>query len=92
MSHRAPTVSVHVLALAVGATFALPDIPLPPDMAKMTGVPTLVGLCVPHMGMHAILATEIERNRDPQRARALNPALHDFDAWLAANGAKIPIG
>ena len=46
---------------ALPAAFALPDIPLPPDMAKMTGVPTLVGLCIPHMGMHAILATEIER-------------------------------
>jgi hypothetical protein len=41
---------------------------------------------------HAILGDEFQRNRDPQRARALNPALQDFDAWLAANGAKIPIG
>ncbi len=46
---------------ALPASFALPDIPLPPDMAKMTGVPTLVGLCVPGMGMHAILTSEIER-------------------------------
>jgi hypothetical protein len=27
----------------------------------MMGVPALVGLCVPKMGMHAILSTEIER-------------------------------
>jgi len=46
--------------------FALPDIPLPPEMAKMTGVPTLIGLCVPQMGMHALLATEME-SKDPFR-------------------------
>lgn len=43
------------------AGYGLPDIPLPPDMAKMTGVSALVGICVPHMGMHALLTTEIER-------------------------------
>lgn len=41
--------------------FGLPDISLPPDMVHMTGVPTLIGLCVPKMGMHAILTREIER-------------------------------
>jgi hypothetical protein len=46
---------------ALPAAYGLPDVPLPPDMAKMTGVPTLVGLCVPQMGMHAILSSEIER-------------------------------
>jgi hypothetical protein len=46
---------------ALPAAFALPDIPLPPEMAHMTGVSTLVGLCVPQMGMHGILTTEIER-------------------------------
>lgn len=46
---------------ALPAGYALPDIPLPPDMAGMLGVPTLVGLCVPKMGMHAILETEIAR-------------------------------
>jgi hypothetical protein len=46
---------------ALPAAFALPDIPLPPDMAKMTGVPALIGLCVPGMGIHAILASEVER-------------------------------
>lgn len=43
------------------AGYGLPDIPLPPEMAKMMGVPALIGLCVPHMGMHALLTTEIER-------------------------------
>jgi hypothetical protein len=46
---------------ALPASFALPDIPLPPEMAKMTGVSSLVGLCVPGMGMHAILSSEVER-------------------------------
>jgi hypothetical protein len=46
---------------ALPAAFGLPDVPLPPEMIQMTGVPTLVGLCVPKMGMHAILTTEIER-------------------------------
>lgn len=43
------------------AGYGLPDIPLPSEMATMMGVPELVGLCVPHMGMHALLTTEIER-------------------------------
>lgn len=41
--------------------YGLPDIPLPPEMAQVMGVPVLIGLCVPQMGMHALLATEIER-------------------------------
>ena len=45
---------------AIPAAYALPDIPLPPDMAKMMGADTLVGLCVPQMGMHALLASEME--------------------------------
>lgn len=43
------------------AGYALPDFPLPPEMAQMMGVSTLVGICVPQMGMHALLASEIER-------------------------------
>ena len=49
---------------ALPASYALPDIPLPPDMMGMFGVPALVGLCVPTMGMHALLNSEIERT-DP---------------------------
>ncbi len=30
-------------------------------MAKMMGAPVLVGLCVPKMGMHALLDSEIDR-------------------------------
>lgn len=45
--------------LATG--YSLPDQPLPPDMAKMIGVSTLVGICVPGMGMHSLLTAELER-------------------------------
>lgn len=37
-------------ALPVG--YALPDEPLPPEVAAMIGVDTLIGVCVPTMGMH----------------------------------------
>jgi hypothetical protein len=46
------------------AAYGLIDVPLPPDMAKMMGVPTLVGLCVPKMGMHSLLSAEME-SKDP---------------------------
>ena len=44
--------------LATG--YSLPDQPLPPDMAKMIGVSTLVGVCVPQMGMHSLPTAELE--------------------------------
>ncbi len=45
---------------ALAAGYSLPDAPLPPEMVKMTGVSTLVGICVPQMGMHSLLTTEME--------------------------------
>ncbi len=46
---------------ALPAGYSLPDVPLPPDMAKAMGAPdTLVGLCVPQMGMHALPTAELE--------------------------------
>jgi uncharacterized protein YbjT (DUF2867 family) len=39
----------------------------------------------------AMLGDEFQRYRDAARTRALNPALLDFDAWLAANASRIPI-
>jgi len=45
---------------ALPAAYGLPDVDLPPDMATMTGVPTLVGLCVPKMGMHSLLDSEMK--------------------------------
>ncbi len=40
----------------------------------------------------AILGDEFLRTRDPKASRSLNPGLLDFDAWLSANAATIPIG
>jgi len=45
---------------ALPAGYALPDEPLPPPMVQLTGVSTLVGICVPQMGMHSLLITEFE--------------------------------
>jgi hypothetical protein len=41
---------------------------------------------------HAILGEEFRRQRSPEVARALNPALQSFDRWLSANASRIPIG
>jgi uncharacterized protein YbjT (DUF2867 family) len=40
----------------------------------------------------AILGEEFNRNRSPELARSLNPALQSFDVWLGANASRIPIG
>ena len=40
----------------------------------------------------AILGDEFLRSRDVALSRALNPELQSFDAWLAANIGRIPIG
>ena len=39
----------------------------------------------------AILGDEFLRMRDLELSRSLNPALLGFDAWLAANAARVPI-
>ena len=41
---------------------------------------------------HAILGEEFLRSRDSGLARSLNPKLLTFDAWLAANAGRMPIG
>jgi hypothetical protein len=46
---------------AVPRGYSLPDITLPPEMAKVVGAPAMIGLCVPQMGMHAMLQSEVER-------------------------------
>jgi uncharacterized protein YbjT (DUF2867 family) len=40
----------------------------------------------------AILGEEFNRNRSPELARSLNPALQSFDVGLGANASRIPIG
>jgi hypothetical protein len=41
---------------------------------------------------HSLLGEEFRRFRSPEVARALNPALLSFDAWLGANAGRIPLG
>jgi uncharacterized protein YbjT (DUF2867 family) len=41
---------------------------------------------------HAILGEEFFGYRSPVKARELHPQLLGFDAWLAANAARIPLG
>jgi len=41
---------------------------------------------------HALLGEEFLRFRSPATARALHPKVLPFDAWLAANAERIPIG
>jgi hypothetical protein len=40
--------------------YAMPDEQLPPELVEITGVETLIGLCVPEMGMHSLVAVEME--------------------------------
>ncbi|HSE44849.1 MAG TPA: hypothetical protein VLA89_05930, partial [Gemmatimonadales bacterium] len=44
----------------LAAGYTLPDVTLPPPMAAMIGTTTLMGLCVPGMGMHSLLTSELE--------------------------------
>jgi hypothetical protein len=41
------------------AAYSLPDEELPDDVAAMIGVKTLVGVCVPQMGMHSLVTEEL---------------------------------
>jgi hypothetical protein len=45
---------------ALPSGYSLPDVTLPPPMASMIGISNLVGLCVPQMGMHSLLTSELE--------------------------------
>jgi uncharacterized protein YbjT (DUF2867 family) len=40
----------------------------------------------------AIRGADFLASRDPKLSRELNPALLDFDAWLAANKGRVPVG
>ena len=40
--------------------YGMPDEQLPPELVEITGVETLIGLCVPEMGMHSLVAVEME--------------------------------
>ena len=72
---------------ALPTTYALPDIPLPPDMAAMLGVPALIGLCVPQMGMHAIPASELD-SKEPFRASMVVGYTHGKPIFIEPMVAK----
>lgn len=74
---------------AIGRTVNFFDVPF--DVYRGLGFPGAEDLGNMFQ-FQAMLGDEFQRNRDPKRSRALNPALLDFDAWLAANAAKMPVG
>jgi hypothetical protein len=43
----------------LSAGYEIPDVDLPPPVAAMVGANRLIGLCVPQMGMHSLLASEL---------------------------------
>ena len=49
-------------ALAQG--YSLPDEQLPEELVALTGVETLIGVCVPEMGMHSLVTVEMQ-SEDP---------------------------
>jgi uncharacterized protein YbjT (DUF2867 family) len=77
------------LGRALGKTVTFQDVPF--DVYRGLGFPG-----ADDMGnmfqYQALLGEAFLRARDPQLSRALNPALQDFDAWLARNASRIPLG
>lgn len=76
------------MAAALGRKVNFVDVPF--DVYRGLGFPGAEDLGNMFQ-FHAILGDEFLRSRDPQLARSLNPALLDFEAWLAANIGRIPI-
>ncbi len=74
---------------ALGSAIAFQDVPF--DVYRGLGFPGADDLG--NMFQFQQLAGEaFLKSRDPASSRALNPQLQSFDAWLAANAARIPIG
>lgn len=85
---RGPELAVK-LARALGRPVTFVDVPF--DAYRALGFPGAADLG--NMFQYqAIEGDEFVNSRSPKLARTLNPELLDFDAWLAANGALIPIG
>ena len=77
------------LGQALGRTVTFQDVPF--DVYRGLGFPG-----ADDMGnmfeYQAMLGEAFLRARDPRLSRALNPAIQDFDAWLAGNASRIPLG
>jgi len=76
------------MSRALGQTVNFYDVPF--DVFRGLGFPGAEDLGNMFQ-FQAMTGEEFQRARDPKRSRELYPALMDFDAWLAANAAKIPI-
>jgi uncharacterized protein YbjT (DUF2867 family) len=76
------------MARALGRNVQFQDVPF--DVFRGLGFPGADDLGNMFQ-FQAILGAEFLRARDPQLSRTLNPQLQHFDAWLAANAARIPI-
>ena len=76
------------MARALGRPIRFQDMPF--DVYRGLGFPGAEDLGNMFQ-FQAILGDEFLRSRDPAAARALNPALLDFNTWLAANANHIPV-
>jgi len=77
------------MALALGRKVTFQDIPF--DAYRTLEFPGAEDLANMFQ-FQAILGDEFLHSRDPGLSRSLNPGLLSFDAWLAANASRIPVG
>ena len=77
------------MSRALGRTVNFVDLPF--DVYRGLGFPGAEDLGNMFQ-FHQILGEEFQRHRNAQVARSFNPALLDFDAWLAANAGRIALG
>ena len=73
---------------ALGRKVVFTDVPF--DVYRGLGFPGAEDLANMFQ-FQAILGDEFLRLRDPNLSRALNPALLDFDGWLAANASRLEV-
>jgi hypothetical protein len=73
---------------ALGRTVTFSDIPF--DVYRGLGFPGADDLGNMFQ-VQALFEEEFCEHRDVAQARALNPELSSFDAWLADNASRIPI-
>jgi uncharacterized protein YbjT (DUF2867 family) len=74
---------------ALGSAIAFQDVPF--DVYRGLGFPGADDLGNMFQ-FQQIAGDAFLKSRDPASSRALNPQLQSFDAWLAANAARIPVG
>ena len=77
------------LGRAIGRTVHFYDVPF--DTYRGLGFPGAEDLGNMFQ-FQAVQGDAFQASRDARVARRLYPALLEFDAWLAANAASIPIG